>query len=293
MGLNDATRAPVGAPPEPFAPDLSVRIGPLTLANPVAVASGTFGYGEEYAALLDLDALGAVYTKAVTVEPRAGNPAPRLAETPCGMLNSIGLANPGLVAFIRDKLPALRARRFRTVVNVAGAALDDYVRVVEEIEAAGGVDAYELNVSCPNVKSGGMAFGTDPALVALVTEAVRRATKRALVVKLSPNVTDIRETARAAEASGADAVSAINTLVGMAVDVKTRRPRLAMKTGGLSGPALRPVGARPAHRSGAARASSPRRSSPCLLGDAAGRPGGRWTSAAPGRPRSSRCRAGR
>lgn len=248
MGLNDATRAPVGAAPEPFAPDLSVRIGPLTLANPVGVASGTFGYGEEYAALLDLDALGAVYTKAVTVEPRAGNPAPRLAETPCGMLNSIGLANPGLVAFIRDKLPALRARRFRTVVNVAGAALDDYVRVVEEIEAAGGVDAYELNVSCPNVKSGGMAFGTDPALVALVTEAVRRATKRAVVVKLSPNVTDIRETARAAEASGADAVSAINTLVGMAVDVKTRRPRLAMKTGGLSGPALRPVGVAAVYR---------------------------------------------
>ena len=248
MGLNEATRAPGGAAQEPFAPDLSVRIGPLVLANPVGVASGTFGYGEEYAALLDLDTLGALYTKAVRVEPRAGNPAPRLAETPSGLLNSIGLANPGLEAFIRDKLPALRARRCAALVNVAGATVDDYVRVVEGIEAAGGVDGYELNVSCPNVKSGGMAFGTDPALVALVTESVRRATKRTLVVKLSPNVTDIRETARAAEGAGADAVSAINTLVGMAIDVKARRPRLAMKTGGLSGPAVKPVGVAAVYR---------------------------------------------
>lgn len=251
MGLNDAVRAP-DAPDrpaaEPFAPDLSVRIGSLTLPNPVGVASGTFGYGEEYAALLDLDALGAVYTKAVTMEPRPGNPAPRLAETPAGLLNSIGLANPGLAAFVRDKLPALRSRRFRTIVNVAGASAEDYVRVVEGLEEAGGVDAYELNVSCPNVKSGGMAFGTDPRLVALVTEAVRRATKRPLIVKLSPNVTDIRETARAAEASGADAVSAINTLVGMAIDVKALRPRLAMKTGGLSGPAVKPVGVAAVYR---------------------------------------------
>ncbi|MBN1242753.1 MAG: dihydroorotate dehydrogenase [Spirochaetales bacterium] len=248
MGLNDATRAPGGAERDPFAPDLSVRIGPLVLPNPVGVASGTFGYGEEYAALLDTDALGAIYTKAVTVEPRAGNPAPRLAETPAGLLNSIGLANPGLETFVRDKLPALRARRCRTIVNVAGATVDDYVRVVEGIEASGGVDGYELNVSCPNVKSGGMAFGTDPRLVALVTESVRRATKRALVVKLSPNVTDIAETAHAAEDAGADAVSAINTLVGMAIDVKARRPRLAMKTGGLSGPAVKPVGVAAVYR---------------------------------------------
>ncbi|MBP7096869.1 MAG: dihydroorotate dehydrogenase [Spirochaetia bacterium] len=247
MGLND-TRAPGGGATGPFAPDLSVRIGKLVMANPVGLASGTAGFGAEYRELAALDRLGALYTKAVTPEPRAGNPAPRLAETPSGLLNSIGLANPGLEAFVRDRLPKVRALGRAVVVNVAGAAVDDYVRVVEGIEAAGGVDAYELNVSCPNVKSGGMAFGTDPALVALVTETVRRATERPLVVKLSPNVTDIRETARAAEASGADAVSAINTLVGMAIDVKARKPRLAMKTGGLSGPAVKPVGVAAVYR---------------------------------------------
>jgi dihydroorotate dehydrogenase (NAD+) catalytic subunit len=212
------------------------------MANPVGVASGTFGYGAEYDALLDVDALGALYTKAVTPEPRPGNAPPRIVETPAGMLNSIGLANPGLEAFLRDKLPDLRRRRCAVIVNVAGAALEDYLRVVEGIEVAGGVAGYEINVSCPNVKKGGMAFGTDPRLVEEVTRAVRGLTRRPLIVKLSPNVADIGEAARAAEAGGADAVSAINTLVGMVIDTRRRRPVLAMRTGGLSGPAIRPVG---------------------------------------------------
>ena len=222
--------------------DLRVRLGPLELPNPVGVASGTFGYGAEYEELVDVDSLGALYTKAVTPEPRPGNAAPRIVETPAGMLNSIGLANPGLEAFLRDKLPELRKRRCAVLVNVAGATEEDYVRVVEGVEAAGGADGYEINVSCPNVKKGGMAFGTDPRLVEAVTAALRARTRRPLVVKLSPNVSDIGEAARAAEAGGADAVSAVNTLVGMVIDVRRRRPVLAMRTGGLSGPAIRPVG---------------------------------------------------
>ncbi|MGD9939197.1 MAG: dihydroorotate dehydrogenase [Clostridia bacterium] len=238
--------------------NLSVRIADLVMQNPVGVASGTSGYGEEYGALMDVQWLGALYTKAVTPEPRIGNPAPRLADTPAGMLNSIGLANPGLNAFIREKLPVLAtgqqaAQRCAVIVNVAGRTEEDYRAVVEALEDEDGVDGYEINVSCPNVAHGGMAFGTDCILVERLTKTLRDCTqegahrrpggqRRPVIVKLSPNVTDITATAKAAEAGGADAVSCINTLVGMVIDVKQKRPVLAMKTGGLSGPAIRPVG---------------------------------------------------
>lgn len=235
-------------------PDLRVKIGPLILPNPVGVASGTFGYGSEYDSLLEVDSLGALYTKAVTPEARPGNEVPRIVETPAGMLNTIGLANPGLKAFIQDKLPGLRTRLTRVIVNVAGSREEDYLEVVEALEAAAGpwkggedagrtgVDGYEINVSCPNVAHGGLAFGTDPAQVERLTARLRKATARALIVKLTPNVADIGLIARAAEAGGADAVSCINTLVGMVIDVRRRRPVLARGTGGLSGPAVRPVG---------------------------------------------------
>ena len=232
-------------------PDLTVRVGELVMPNPVGVASGTFGFGTEFEALMDADALGALYTKAVTLEPRPGNPPPRLVETPSGMLNSIGLANPGLEAFTREKLPGLRARRCPIIVNVAGACEDDYVRVVERLETESGPAGYEINVSCPNVSHGGMAFGTNPVGVERITSRLRAVLsqasphsgpRRPLIVKLSPNVTDIAEIARAAEAGGADGLSCINTLVGMVIDVKRRVPAIARGTGGLSGPAIRPVG---------------------------------------------------
>ena len=244
--------------------DLSIRLADLVMQNPVGVASGTFGYGEEYSALMDIHGLGALYTKAVTPEPRIGNPAPRLVDTPSGMLNSIGLANPGLAAFIREKLPALAdgapaAKRCAVIVNVAGRTEGDYRAVVEALEAENGVDGYEINVSCPNVAHGGMAFGTDCTLVERLTKVLRDCTqdgahkrpggqRRPIIVKLSPNVTDITTTAQAAEAGGADAVSCINTLVGMVIDVKQKRPVLAMKTGGLSGPAIRPIGVAAVYR---------------------------------------------
>ncbi len=229
-------------------PDLRVRIGRLELANPVGLASGTFGYGAEYEELADVDSMGALFTKAVTLAPRPGNPAPRIVETPSGMLNSIGLANPGLEAFLSEKLPALRSRRCAVFVNIAGSTEEEYLEVLERIEGAigdgpgGGVDGYEINVSCPNVKHGGLAFGTDPAQVERLTRSLRVRTGRPLVVKLTPNTTDIASIAKAAEAGGADAVSCINTLVGMVIDTKRRRPAIATGTGGLSGPAIRPVG---------------------------------------------------
>lgn len=231
-------------------PDLSVRIGPLVLPNPVGVASGTFGYGQEYADLVDIDALGALYTKAVTLEPRIGNRPPRLAETPRGLLNSIGLANPGVDEFIAEKLPGLKALACPVIVNVSGSTEEDYLEVVKRIEHAvgvpgvgrSGVDGYEINVSCPNVAHGGMSFGTDPELVERLTATLRRSTQRALIVKLSPNVTDITLVAKAAERGGADGLSCINTLVGMAIDTEKCRPRIGRGTAGLSGPAIKPVG---------------------------------------------------
>lgn len=223
-------------------PDLRVSLGPLTLRNPVMTASGTFGYAQEFEDLVAFERLGAVVTKTVTLEPREGNPPPRIAETPCGMLNSIGLANVGVEAFIREKLPFLSGLETAVVVNVAGKTPEEFVQVVERLEPEAGFDAFELNFSCPNVKEGGLAFSSDPEVTLRVTQAVRRLTKRCLIVKLTPNVTDIATVAQAAEDGGADAISAINTLVGMAVDVRTHKPKLATVTGGLSGPAIRPVG---------------------------------------------------
>ena len=221
--------------------DLSSRIGSLVLANPVGVASGTFGYAKEYDHLVDFSRIGAVYTKAVTPEPRMGNPAPRLVETPAGMLNSIGLANVGMRAFAADKMDFLRKIPSAVIVNVAGAVDSDYEQVVDFLDGIDGIHGFEINVSCPNVKCGGMALGTDPKLVAGITKSLRARTKKPLILKLSPNVTDIGVMAEAAEAEGADAVSCINTLVGMVIDLKTKKPVLPFGTGGLSGPAILPV----------------------------------------------------
>jgi len=213
----------------------------LTLNNPVLTASGTFGYGDEFSSLINLNRLGGLVTKAVSLEPRPGNPFPRIAETSCGMLNSIGLANVGVKNFINEKLPSLKLLKTVVIVNIAGKTVDDFAQVIAEIENAGGVSGYELNVSCPNVKEGGMAFSADPKITAAVTAEARTATDRCLIVKLSPNVTSISEIACAAEDAGADALSVINTIVGMAVDVNTRRPKLATITGGLSGPAIKSI----------------------------------------------------
>jgi len=228
--------------------DLSVRLGTETLPNPVGVASGTFGYGSEYEELIDIDALGALYTKAVTWEPRPGNEIPRIIETTAGMLNSIGLANVGSRAFVGEKYPYLSRRRCAVIVNVAGNEEPDYAETVTYLEEHAPLSGYELNVSCPNVKCGGLAIGTSPRLVESLTRRVRAQTERPLVVKLTPNVTDITEVARAAEAGGADAVSCINTLVGMVIDTETQKPVLPGGSGGLSGPAVLPVGVAIVHR---------------------------------------------
>lgn len=221
--------------------DLSVKIGALRLPNPVGVASGTFGYGGEYEKLMKLSNLGALYTKAVTMEARPGNAPPRIVETPAGMLNSIGLANPGIEAFVGERLPQLRSYGCPVIVNVAGSSEGEYLSVIERLDDLEGVDAFELNLSCPNVHFGGLSFGTEPSKVESITSLVRLRSKKPLIVKLSPNVTDIAGIAKAAEAGGADGLSCVNTLVGMVIDVKRRRPVLAMGTGGLSGPAIRPV----------------------------------------------------
>jgi dihydroorotate dehydrogenase (NAD+) catalytic subunit len=226
-------------------PDLSVEIGGgLRLKNPVMTASGTFGYGREYEALVDLNRLGAIVVKGLSLKPTRGNPAPRIAETPCGMLNAIGLENVGLEVFLAEKVPFLRSLDVPVIANVYGRRLEEYAAVVERLEPVDAVDGLELNISCPNVKAGGIAFGVDPRAAAELVRSVRRRTRRPLIVKLSPNVTDIAEIARRVEGEGADALSLINTLTGMAVDVQTRRPRLANITGGLSGPAIKPVALR-------------------------------------------------
>ncbi|MCL2689555.1 MAG: dihydroorotate dehydrogenase [Chitinispirillia bacterium] len=222
--------------------DLSVKIGSKTLPNPVGVASGTFGYGSEYEELLDLSCVGAIFTKAVTLAPRGGNDIPRIIETPSGILNSIGLANVGVDKFISEKMPYLKKLPCAIVANVAGSTEDEYLQVVKKLEAAEDLWGYEINVSCPNVKEGGLAFGTDPEQVKRLTSTLRKLTAKPLIVKLTPNVTDITVIARAAQEGGADAVSLINTLVGMVINVKDKKPVLAAKTGGLSGPAVRPVG---------------------------------------------------
>ncbi|MBE7048819.1 MAG: dihydroorotate dehydrogenase [Ruminococcaceae bacterium] len=223
--------------------DMKVHIAGVELQNPVIAASGTFGFGREYGQLYDLSEIGAISVKGLTKAPRAGNPPPRITETPGGILNSVGLQNPGVDAFIRDEIPYLRQYRCKIIANMAGNTFEDYCEMAEKLSAAD-VDFLEMNISCPNVKAGGAAFGTHPDTVFAITDAVRKYAKKPLIVKLSPNVADITETAKAAEAAGADALSLINTLTGMAIDIRTRRPILANVIGGMSGPCVKPVALR-------------------------------------------------
>ncbi len=224
-------------------PSLEITIGTLRLRNPVMTASGTFGYGQEYAEFVDLNRLGAVVVKGISLQPMQGNPVPRVVETPCGMLNAIGLQNVGLDVFLSEKLPFLRQFDTRVIVNILGNSVEQYVLLCQRLSDAG-VDAIELNVSCPNVKKGGIAFGTDPGEMGRLVEAARKASTVPLITKLSPNVGDIAAFARVAGEAGTDCVSLINTLLGMAIDPVTRRPRLSNITGGLSGPAIRPIAVR-------------------------------------------------
>jgi dihydroorotate dehydrogenase (NAD+) catalytic subunit len=221
--------------------DLSVKIGILKLKNPVLVASGTFGYGTEYGEFFDVSQLGGIITKTITPKPRAGNPSPRIWEVGGGMLNSIGLANVGAEAFISDKLPALRDLDTTVIVNVAGASIEEYWEVVEKLDSEEGFEAYEINISCPNVKDEGMAFGSNPKVTEQIVHGIRERTKRPIIPKLTPNVTYLPEIAHACEDAGADAISLINTIVGMSVDIVSRKPRLATVTGGYSGPPIKPV----------------------------------------------------
>lgn len=224
--------------------DLRVNIGALALKNPVLTASGTFGYGEEFSDFMDLSRLGGFIVKGTTLEPREGNPYPRMAETPSGMLNAVGLQNKGVDYFVEHIYPRITKYDSEIIVNVSGAKIDDYVGVCRKLAPLERIRAIEVNISCPNVKQGGMAFGTTCEGAASVTKAVREAFPGTVIVKLSPNVTDIASIAKAVEAEGADSVSLINTLMGMAVDVERRRPCLSTVTGGLSGPAVRPVAVR-------------------------------------------------
>lgn len=223
---------------------LSIDIGGLLLDNPVMTASGTFGFGREFEPLVDLNRMGAVIVKGLSREPSPGNPPPRIIETPCGMLNAIGLENIGIDVFIRDKLPYLRQFSCAVIVNVYGKTPEDYAAVAQRCEGVEGIDALEINISCPNVKAGGVSFGVDPAAAAEVVSAVREKTTRPMIVKLSPNVTDIVCIAEAVAAAGANALSLINTLTGMVIDIHKRRPKLGNITGGLSGPAIKPIALR-------------------------------------------------
>ncbi len=230
---NDATR-----------PRLSVEIAGLKLKNPVMTASGTFGYGEEYSEFIDLNRLGAIVVKGLSITPKQGNPTPRIVETPSGMLNAIGLQNIGVAAFIKDKLPFLRQFDTPVIVNFFGDSVDEFVRAAGALSNVEGVHALEMNISCPNKQAGWCIFGTDPRTMSEVVTAVRKSTRLPLIVKLSPNVTDIAAMAKVAEDAGADAVSLINTLTGMVIDIRRRSPVLANRIGGLSGPAVRPVAVR-------------------------------------------------
>ncbi|MDI3534465.1 MAG: dihydroorotate dehydrogenase catalytic subunit [Thermosediminibacterales bacterium] len=224
--------------------NLAVEVAGIKLKNPVLTASGTFGFGREFVELYDLNLLGGVMVKGTTLNPRLGNPPPRIAETPAGMLNSVGLQNPGVDYVIREEIPWLRQFDVAVIVNVSGHSFDEYAEIAARLDGVPGVDGLEINISCPNVKGGGMAFGTDPKMAAEVIKRVRSKTQLPVIAKLSPNVTDITEIARAVEAEGADAVSLINTVLGMAIDIKTRRPVLANIVGGLSGPAIKPIALR-------------------------------------------------
>lgn len=225
-------------------PDLSVEIAGIQLRNPVMTASGTFGYGSEFASYLDLESIGAIITKGLSLRPKAGNPTPRIVETPGGMLNAIGLQNVGIEAFTREKVPYLRTVNTPVIVNVYGNTLEEYGELAQRLDQIPEVAGLEVNISCPNVKQGGIVFGTDPKAAFEVVNLVRESTIKPVIVKLSPNVTDIVEMAQACAEAGADALSLINTLTGMAIDLQKRRPVLANVTGGLSGPAIKPVALR-------------------------------------------------
>ena len=225
-------------------PSLEINIAGIQMKNPVMTASGTFGYGSEYVDFIDLNQLGAIVVKGITSVPWVGNPMPRIFETPSGMLNAIGLQNVGVDGFIDKKLPYLRNFDVPVIVNICGEQVEEYLEVTEKLDAANGVAAIELNISCPNLHCGGMSFGVDPKLTDELVKGVREKTTLPLLVKLSPNVTDITVIARAAEGAGADGLSVINTALGMAIDINTRRPQLANVTGGLSGPAIKPIALR-------------------------------------------------
>jgi dihydroorotate dehydrogenase (NAD+) catalytic subunit len=224
--------------------ELQVHIGSLTLRNPVMTASGTFGYGREFSNLVNLHRLGGIVVKGISLLPRPGNPPPRIVETACGMLNAIGLENVGVDRFITVKMSYLQRLDTPVIVNILGDSVEEYGEIARRLDGVEGISGLEVNISCPNVKKGGVAFGTVPEMAATVTAAVRQATKLPVIIKLSPNVTDIVLMARAVEEAGADGVSLINTLIGMAIDPKTRKPRLANVIGGLSGPAIKPVALR-------------------------------------------------
>ncbi len=229
-------------------PNLAVEFAGLKLKTPLMPASGTFGYGQEFAPYLDLNQLGAIVTKGLSLNPKAGNPTPRIAETVSGMLNAIGLQNVGVDAFISEKMPFLEQFDSPVIVNFFGSTQEEYGEVAARLNDVPGVAALEMNISCPNVKHGGIVFGTDPKAAFDVISTVRKRLTKPLIVKLTPNVTDIRITARAAEDAGADAISLINTITGMAVDVRTRKPRIANVIGGLSGPGIRPIAVRMTHQ---------------------------------------------
>ncbi|KAA6337170.1 Dihydroorotate dehydrogenase B (NAD(+)) catalytic subunit [termite gut metagenome] len=224
--------------------DLNIHIGDLSLKNPVMTASGTFGYGEEFADFIDVSQVGGIIVKGTTLNPREGNPYPRMAETPSGMLNAVGLQNKGIDYFVNRIYPRIKSIHTNIIVNVSGSTIEDYVKTAEIVNELDKIPAIELNISCPNVKQGGMAFGITAKGAAEVTKAVRSVYRKTLIVKLSPNVTDITEIAKAAERSGADSVSLINTLLGMAIDAERRRPVLSTITGGLSGAAIKPIALR-------------------------------------------------
>ncbi len=225
-------------------PDLTVNIGRLALKNPVLTASGTFGYAREFSALIDLNRLGGAVVKGLSLEPSMGNPPPRITETPCGMLNAIGLENVGIEAFIRRKIPFIERLEIPVLANLYGTTVDAYAQLAERLNDIDAIAGVEVNISCPNVKEGGIAFGSDARMANQVTRAVRDRYQGHLMVKLSPNVTDITQIAKSVEDAGADAVSLINTLTGMAIDIHSRKPKIANITGGLSGPAIRPVAVR-------------------------------------------------
>ncbi|WP_102134773.1 dihydroorotate dehydrogenase [Candidatus Kryptonium thompsonii] len=218
-----------------------VTIGKLKLKNPVLVASGTFGYGDELIGIVDINKLGGIVTKSLTLKPKLGNPPPRIVETPCGMLNSIGLANIGVDKFINEKLPILKNFDTAIIVNIAAKRIEDYCEIIKRLEDTEGISAYEINISCPNVKEGGLEFGTNLEMTRQIVNATRKITDKTLIIKLTPNVTRISEFAKVCKEEGADAVSLINTIVGMAIDIKTRKPKISTITGGLSGPAIKPI----------------------------------------------------